>query len=69
MNMSEMSPADYAAINGNNRDGDCWGGGWMIWLIVLVLFGWGGFGGGFGGGGFGGFGGGSFGGGGAGGSW
>lgn len=51
MNMNEMSPADFAAINGNNRDGDCWGGGWMIWLIVLVLFGWGGFGG-FGNGGF-----------------
>lgn len=49
MNMNEMSPADFAAINGNNRDGDCWGGGWMIWLIVLVLFGWGGFGNGFGG--------------------
>lgn len=49
MNMNEMSPADFAAINGSNRDGDCWGGGWMIWLIVLVLFGWGGFGNGFGG--------------------
>lgn len=50
---NSLSPADYAAINGNNNNG--WGGfgdgGW--WIILLFLFaGWGGrgFGGGFGGG-------------------
>ena len=53
MSYENLSPADYAAINGNNNNG--WGGfgdgGW--WIILLFLFaGWGGrgFGGGFGGG-------------------
>lgn len=46
-----MSPADYAAINGNNGFGNFGGDGW--WIILLLLLagngGWGGFGG-FGGG-------------------
>lgn len=51
---NSMSPADYAAINGNNNGGfgGFGDGGW--WIILLFLFaGWGGrgFGGGFGGGG------------------
>jgi hypothetical protein len=46
---SEMSPADFAAINGNNNNGG-WGfGGDGWWIIVLLLLfgngGWGGFGG------------------------
>ena len=55
---SEMSPADFAAVCGN-RNGDGMGfgdgnGAW--WLIVLLLFGWGGrsfggYGGGYDGGG------------------
>ena len=50
--MNEMSPADYAAINGNNNG---FGNGDWSWIILLVLLTGGyGFGGGFGG--FGGFG-------------
>jgi hypothetical protein len=52
MSYNEMSPADYAAVNGNNNGmfgNDSW-----AWIILLVLFGYGGrgfgFGGGFGGG-------------------
>lgn len=43
---SEMSPADFAAVTGNNNG---WGndGGW--WLILLFLFAFGGWGNGFGG--------------------
>ncbi len=56
---SEMSPADLAAVCGNgNRGGDgMWDGNGAWWLIVLLLFGYGGrgfgngFGGGYGGGG------------------
>ena len=48
---SEMTPADFAAVTGNNNG---WGndGGW--WLILLFLFAFGGWGNGFGnnGGGF-----------------
>lgn len=44
---TEMSPADYAAMSGNNGWGD--NGAW--WLIVLFLFAFGGFGGGYGNGG------------------
>ena len=50
---SEMSAADFAAVCGNNRNNDGFGfgndGAW--WIIILLLFGWGGrgFGGGFGG--------------------
>ena len=51
-----MTPADFAAVCGNNRnggynDGGMWGdGAW--WIIILLLFGWGrnGYGGAFGGG-------------------
>ena len=50
--MNEMSPADYAAINGNNNNG--FGNGDWSWILLLILLsGYGGFG--FGGG-FGGFG-------------
>lgn len=54
MTSSEMTPADYAAINGNNNDGFGGNGAW--WIIILFLFA---FCGGWGGNGFGGFGGGS----------
>lgn len=53
---SEMSPADFAAVCGNNRNNNDGGLGWgndgAWWIIILLLFGWGGrgFGGGFGGG-------------------
>ena len=50
---NSMSPADYAAINGNHNGGfGGFGGDGAWWIIVLFLFsGWGGrgFGGGFGG--------------------
>lgn len=53
MSYNEMSPADYAAVNGNNGNGMFGNDGWA-WIILLVLFGYGGrgfgFGGGFGGG-------------------
>lgn len=50
---SEMTPADFAAISGNNN-GDGFGGGngawWLIVLFIFALCGWGGNGfGGFGG--------------------
>ena len=52
---SEMTPADLAAVCGNGRSNDGFGfgdgnGAW--WIIILLLFGWGGRG--FGGQGFGG---------------
>ena len=57
---SEMSPADLRAVMGNNDDGFGFGGNGAFWLIILLLFGWGGrgygFGGGFGGGQGGGYG-------------
>lgn len=50
---NEMSPADFAAINGNNNDG-FGGGNGAWWIIILFLFafcgGWGNGFGGFGGG-------------------
>ena len=57
MSYENMSPADVAAVTRNN-DGFGFGGengAW--WIIILLLFGWGGrgFGGGFGGQGFGGY--------------
>lgn len=58
MAYNEMSPADYAAINGNNNSS--WGGDWGAWIVLFLIFGMFGFGGfgGFGwGGGFGGMGG------------
>jgi hypothetical protein len=49
-----MSPADLRAVMGNNDDGFGFGGNGAWWIIILLLFGWGGrgygFGGGFGGG-------------------
>lgn len=49
---SEMTPADIAAVSGNNNGG--WGndGSWLIILFLFAILGWGngGFGGGFGGG-------------------
>lgn len=53
MSYESMSPADYAAVNGNNRNG-MFGGDGSWWLIILFLFaicgfggnGWGGVGGG-----------------------
>jgi hypothetical protein len=49
---SEMSAADFAAVCGNNRNNDSgmFGNDWA-WIVILLLFGWGGRGfGGFGGG-------------------
>ena len=55
--VSELSAADVAAVvgNGNNRNnGDGMFGNDWAWIVILLLFGWGGrgygFGGGFGGG-------------------
>ena len=50
-----MSPADIAAVIGNNggrNNGDGMFGNDWAWIVILLLFGWGGrgFGGGFGGG-------------------
>lgn len=46
---SEMSPADLAAVCGNDRNNgnDMWGNNGAWWIIILLLFGWGrnGFGG------------------------
>ena len=48
---SEMTPADIAAVTRNNNDGFGFGGDGAWWIIILLLFGWGGRGGyGFGGG-------------------
>ena len=60
---SEMTPADIAAVCGNNRNNDGYGNGMFnndwAWIIILLLFGYGrngfgGFAGGFGGNGGGG---------------
>ena len=57
--VSELSAADVAAVVGNNRNNDGYGNGMFgndwAWIVILLLFGWGGrgfggFGGGFGGG-------------------
>ena len=43
-NNENMSPADFAAIMGNNNDGFGGNGGWSWWIIILLLFangGWG----------------------------
>ena len=51
--MNEMTPADLAAVCGNDRNnGFGFGGDGAWWIIILLLFGWGGrgFGNGFGGG-------------------
>lgn len=47
---SEMSPADLRAVMGGNDDGFGFGGNGAWWIIILLLFGWGGRGYGFGGG-------------------
>lgn len=53
MPYNEMSAADVAAVCGNNRDNGMFGNDWA-WIIILLLFGYGGRGfGGFGGGGMG----------------
>lgn len=46
------SVADIAAVTNGNGNGFGFGGDWWAWIIILCLFGWGGFGGrqGFGGG-------------------
>jgi hypothetical protein len=31
-----MSPADYAALNGNNRNDGMWGDGGWFWIIILL---------------------------------
>lgn len=36
-----MSPADYAAVMGNNNSGSPFGGDGAWWIIILLLFGWG----------------------------
>lgn len=46
MTTGEMTPADFAVIDGNNNG---WGGDGAWWLIVLFLFAMNGWGGGFGG--------------------
>lgn len=49
---SDMTPADIAAVTGNNCNNDSWGGSWSSWIIIFLIFamfGWGGFGNGFGG--------------------
>lgn len=38
----DMSPADYAALNGNEGFG--MGGGWFAWILLFALFGGNGFG-------------------------
>lgn len=52
MSYENMSPADYAAVNGN-RNNNGWGNDWSSWIIIFLIFalcGWGGNGfGGFGG--------------------
>lgn len=49
-----VSLADIAAVTGSNRDNDgMWGNG-AWWIVILLIFGWGGFGGnGWGGNGYG----------------
>ena len=55
MSYENMSPADYAAITRNNDGGfGGFGGDNAWWIIILLLFGWGGRGFGFGGQGYGG---------------
>ena len=47
---SEMTPADFATVTGNNNDGFGGGDGWLVlFILLLACGGWGnGFGGGFG---------------------
>ena len=39
-----VSLADIAAVTGNNRDNDGMGGNGAWWIVILLIFGWGGFG-------------------------
>lgn len=48
---SEMTPADFAAVCGNRGNDGFFGGDGAWWIIILLLFGWGGRGFGFGNGG------------------
>lgn len=54
MSYENMSPADYAAVTRNNDGFGGFGGDGAWWIIILLLFGWGGRGFGFGGQGYGG---------------
>ena len=37
---SEMTPADIAAVTGNNNCNNGWGGGmWGDWILLFLLFG------------------------------
>lgn len=45
---NSMSPADLAAVMGNNNDGFGGNGGWSWWIIILLLFANGGWGNGWG---------------------
>ena len=47
-NESGMSPADLAAVMGNNNDGFGGNGAWSWWIIILLLFANGGWGNGWG---------------------
>lgn len=48
---SEMTPADFAAVTGNNNDGFGGGDGWLVlFILLLACGGWGNGFGGFGGG-------------------
>lgn len=40
MSMNEMTPADFAAVCGNNNN-DAFGGNGAWWILLLFLFGWG----------------------------
>lgn len=44
----EMSPADFAAVTGNDKNNGMFNNDWA-WIIILLLFGWGGRFGNFGG--------------------
>ncbi len=51
-NANVPSLSDIAAVTGNNRNNDGWGGdgAWLIWIVLIfALFGFGGFGNGWGG--------------------
>lgn len=39
-----VSLADIAAVTGNNRDNDSMWGNGAWWIVILLIFGWGGFG-------------------------
>lgn len=43
-----LSASDVAVLSGSNNradEGYGFGGGWAWWIIILLIFGWGGFGG------------------------